>query len=88
MVWRIEFSETADKQFGKLGKPAQQRISQYLETRVCKEPYAFGDDLKGNFAGLRRYRIGDYRVVCEIQDKEIKVLVVTVGHRSKIYGGH
>ena len=88
MVWQIEFSETADRQFEKLGMPAKQQISQYLETRVCKDPYAFGDDLKGNLVGLRRYRIGDYRVICEIQDEAIKVLVVTVGHRSKAYGGH
>lgn len=88
MAWQIEISETAEKQLSKVGKPEGKAIIKYLYERVGKDPYAIGENLKGNLSGLRRYRIGNYRALCEIQDEVLNVLVVTIGHRSKVYGKH
>lgn len=58
----------------------RERISKLEDPRIIVEP------LKGSrFSGLWRYRAGDYRILCEIQDERIRILVVLVGHRSDIY---
>ena len=59
----------------------------WLEKNIenCDNPRIHGKSLVGNKSGLWRYRIGDYRVICEIQDKEVIVLVLDVGHRREIY---
>ena len=65
----------------------RRRIRDYLERRVAvlDDPRELGEPLKGNFAGLWRYRVGDYRVIAQIQDDRLVVLVVRVGHRREIY---
>ena len=87
MAWRVEVSDYAEKQLRKLDKPIQKRLLDWLEDRIegCKNPRHFGEPLRGEMAGLWRYRIGDYRVVCEIQDQQLVVLALTVGHRREIY---
>ena len=90
MVWTIKFDKAAKKELAKLDKSAADRILRFLEERIATDenPRRFGEALAENLAGLWKYRVGDYRVIVEIQDAVIVVLVLRVGHRSKVYGGH
>ena len=87
MAWTVEVSEFAEKQLRKLDRPIQRRLIDWLEDRIdsCKNPRHFGEPLRGEMAGLWRYRIGDYRIICEIQDQQLVVLALTVGHRRENY---
>lgn len=76
MVWKIEFAESAAKTLGKLDKPTGKRIMKFLRERVAIDPKAVGEPLKGNLAPMWRYRVGDYRIICDIVDESVKVLVV------------
>lgn len=87
MAWAVEISAFAQKQLGKLDKPVAERILDWLNDRIegCKNPRHFGEPLKGELSGLWRYRIGDFRVICDIQEKRLVVLALSVGHRRDIY---
>ena len=87
MAWTIDFSDDAKKEFAKLDKPVQNRINKYLTERIegCKNPRHFGEGLTANLAGLWRYRVGDYRIICQIEDTIVTVLVLSIGHRSIAY---
>jgi len=87
MAWSIEFSKAADRDFGKLDKPVQTRIFRYLYERIanCADPRAFGKPLQHDLSGLWRYRVGDHRIVCRLEDDKLIVLVVEIGHRSSVY---
>lgn len=88
MAWEIELSRIAEKKIEKLGTEPARRILLFLFERIAssENPRALGAALSGARLGeLWRYRVGDYRIICEIQDKLVKVLVVNVGHRSDIY---
>jgi len=86
--WKIEFTAEADKTLTRLGREAERRILKFMRERISKleDPRIIGEPLKGSrFSGLWRYRAGDYRILCEIQDEKIRILVVLVGHRGEIY---
>lgn len=88
MAWQIEFTPEAQKALVRLGSNAEKQITKFLRQRVCTlvDPRSLGEPLKGShFAGLWRYRSGDYRILCEIQDGKINILVVLVGKRSDVY---
>lgn len=87
MNWTYRFDQRALKELKKLGQPAQRDILAYLDERVAgdEDPRRFGKALKAERLGLWRYRIGPYRILCQIQDRELVVLVVAVGHRKEIY---
>jgi len=88
MAWKIELSPTADSGLDKLDRPVARRILSFLYGQVAKpdDPRSIGHPLQGpRFAHLWRYRVGDYRIVCEIQDKKVVVLVLRVGHRREVY---
>ncbi len=87
MVWTVEISNVAERQLLKLDRSVQKRILDWLNDRIngCRNPRHFGEPLKGDHSGFWRYRIGDYRVLCEIQDANIVVLVLAIGHRREIY---
>lgn len=76
MVWKIEFAGSVAKTLGKLDKPNGKRIMKFLRERVAIDPKAVGEPLKGNLAPMWRYRVGDYRIICDIVDESVKVLVV------------
>lgn len=86
MDWTVEISDIAERQLKKLDRPVQKRILDWLADRVegCKNPKHFGEPLKGDFSGFWRYRIGGYRVLCEINDSRVIVLVLTIGHRRQV----
>ncbi|MBF7015429.1 type II toxin-antitoxin system RelE/ParE family toxin (plasmid) [Novosphingobium resinovorum] len=87
MAWRIELSSSAEKSLSKLDCQTAKRIITFPRERVAagEDPRASGKPLSGPLAGRWRYRVGDYRIVCEIEDGRLVVLVLTVGHRSGIY---
>ena len=85
MAWRIELTETAAKQLSKLGKVEAKRITAFLRERIVDDPRISGKALAGPLGGLWRYRVGDYRLVCEIQDAVMRVLVVRIGNRREVY---
>ena len=87
MGWQIEFDPRALKELKKLDGVAQKRIIQYLKTQVVVQsnPRLLGRNLKGNKQGLWRYRVGNYRIICEILDTQMLVLVVKVGSRQSVY---
>lgn len=90
LAWKIEIAETAERQLAKLDRKAQADILRYLRERLATEenPRRFGDPLRRELASFWKYRIGNYRVVCEIQDEKVVVLVLRVGHRRNVYGNH
>lgn len=87
MTWKINWLENARKQLRKLDKASQAKILNYMRVRVASaaHPSDFGKPLRHEKYGLWRYRVGDNRVICQIQDEALTVLVVQVGHRKKVY---
>lgn len=88
LIWNINFTNTALKTISKFDKTTQIRIFKWLEERVSKgnNPRLWGKQLKGSILGDNWcYRIGDYRILCNIQDDKLIVAVVDVGHRKDIY---
>jgi len=85
LTWQIEWDNRARKELRTLDASVQNKILNYLDERVINNPRNFGRGLVGDKAGLWRYRIGDYRVVCQLEDDQLIVLIVSVGHRKEIY---
>lgn len=87
MAWTVEIGNVAERQLKKVDASVRKRILDWLDERIegCKNPRHFGEALKGGKAGFWRYRVGDYRVFCEIEDTRVVVLVIAVGHRREIY---
>ena len=87
MAWRIELTATAVKQLGKLDKAEAKRITTFLRLRLAPldDPRSTGKALTGPQLGAYwRYRVGDYRVICDIQDGRLCILVIEVGNRRDI----
>lgn len=87
MAWTIDYTQTALNQLRKLDKQSARRILDFMDERVSQrdDPRSTGKALTGPLGGLWRYRVGDFRVICEIQDGELRVLVVELGNRREIY---
>ena len=87
MKYKVLFSEKAKKQLKKLDKHIYSLIIGWLEKNIdgSENPRIHGKGLVENRSGQWRYRIGDYRIICEIKDEEVIVLVLEVGHRKSIY---
>ncbi len=85
--WRIEITRTAERQILKLDRPAQQSIQGFLRERLttADDPRQWGKAPQGEKRGLWRYRVGDYRLICDIQDEKVTVLLLEVGHRKDVY---
>jgi len=87
LAWRVEVKETAQKQIAKLDRKAQSDVVRYLRERVqqAENPRQFGKVLHGEQKGLWRYRVGDYRLICDIDDSSRTVVVLALGHRREVY---
>lgn len=88
MAWRIDLTATAAKQLGKLDKAEARRITVFLRQRLAAldDPRSMGKALTGPQLGTYwRYRVGDYRILCDIQDGALCVLMIEVGNRSEVY---
>ena len=88
MAWQIDLSDTAKKQLSKIGKPEAKRIVRFLRERLepMDDPRQLGLALKGA-DNLWRYRVGDYRIIASIEDDQVRILVVRIGHRREVYRG-
>ena len=87
LTWTIEYTATARTQLRKLDKQIARRIVDYMNERVAvlEDPRIVGKALTGVLGELWRYRVGDCRVICDIQDDALRVLVVRVGIRDRVY---
>ena len=87
MPWKVEFEREAEKELNRIDRQHAKRILRYLFERIASsdDPRRFGEALKQNLSGFWKYRIGNYRIICDIQDETLTVLVVRIGHRRKIY---
>ncbi|MGL5666832.1 MAG: type II toxin-antitoxin system RelE family toxin [Plesiomonas sp.] len=87
MAWKIDYSERALKSLKKMDKQNAKRILDFLDQRVAvlDDPRTSGKPLKGDLGVFWRYRVGDYRVLCEIQDDKLVILAALIGHRKEVY---
>ena len=87
MAWRIEYTDTAKTQLRKLDRSTARRILDYMDHRVAaaEDPRRLGQSLTGPLGKLWRYRVGRFRIVCDIQDEAVRVLVVRIGRRDEVY---
>jgi len=88
MEWKFEFSKSAKKSLEKLPSNITKRILNFLHERLAtkENPRDLGDALKGpKLKEFWKYRVGGYRIIVEIKDKELLILVVRIGDRKEIY---
>ena len=88
MAWRIEFHPQAERELSKLDRDVARRILQFLKDRVAtlEDPRSLGEALKGPEVGrFWKYRVGNYRLICDIRDQSVSILVVRIGNRGNIY---
>lgn len=87
MAWSVELTVTARKQLRKLDRTWQANILNYLEDEIAplENPRIKGKALVGDKKGLWRFRVGDYRVLCQLLDQELVIVAVTIGHRKDVY---
>jgi mRNA interferase RelE/StbE len=87
LAWKIDYSERALKSLKKMDKQNAKRILDFLEQRIAilDDPRASGKPLKGELGIFWRYRVGDYRVLCEIKDNKLVILAALIGHRKEVY---
>ena len=84
MAWTIRFTTAAERQLSKLDRPVQRRILEVLEEIAQGDPRGKGKAMQGD-AHAWRYRMGNYRVLCDLVDRELVVYVIRVGHRGEVY---
>lgn len=86
-TWTLEIKPKALKGLERIDPISRARIRAFLDDRILtsSNPRSLGQAMKGEWKEFWRYRVGDYRVVCDINDHTVTVLVVDVGHRSSIY---
>lgn len=88
MAWRIEFDPRALTELEALDPPVRRRIVGFLRWRVAPlaDPRSIGDALRGPVLGrFWKYRVGDYRIICSIENAQVVVLVIRIGHRREVY---
>lgn len=86
LAWTIEYTGQAVKALRKLDKPLARRITSYLrDVAVLSDPRDRGKGLTGPLAGLWRYRVGDYRIICDLNDEHLAIIAVAIDHRSQVY---
>jgi mRNA interferase RelE/StbE len=85
-MWRIEFTTKADKQFSKLDRQTQHEIIKYLDQiQKSQDAYSFGKALVGDLSGFWRYRVGKYRLICELQKDVLVIEIISIAKRDKVY---
>jgi mRNA interferase RelE/StbE len=86
-AWTIEFDDRARRELRKLDAKIQKTILRYLRERIAgaEDPRVFGKPLRMKLAGLWRYRVGDYRLICRFEENRLVVMILKVGHRSDVY---
>ena len=87
MKYRVEVTPRFEKEFRKLDRYTQRMLKAWIDKNLvyCEDPRAHGKGLTANRSGQWRYRIGDYRLICLIEDGELVILALSVGHRREVY---
>ena len=88
MAWTIEYAQSSRKPMERLDPMVRRRIRAFLSERIAlmDDPRLIGDALQGvRFAGMWRYRVGDYRILVDIRDDVVTVIVIGIGHRGDVY---
>lgn len=87
MIYHVETTSRFDKEFKKLDRYTQLIMKAWIVKNLegCEDPRQHGKGLTANRSGQWRYRIGDYRLICEIQDDKLVILALTIGHRREVY---
>lgn len=86
MIWEVKYLPNPRKILKKLDSSTKIKIFSYIKKlSIEKDPTVFGKALFNNIRGLWRFRVGDYRIICEIRKKEIAILVIDIQHRSSVY---
>jgi mRNA interferase RelE/StbE len=87
MAWKIEFDPAARRELERLDKPVIRRILKFLHERVgnLDDPRKIGERLQGTLSEFWKYRVGDYRILCSVEQERLVVLVLRIGHRREIY---
>ena len=87
MIYQIVTTDKFDKSFKKTDKQTQKIIKAWIEKNLvgCENPRIHGKGLTANKSGQWRYRVGDYRILAEIRESELVLVLVEIGHRSRIY---
>jgi mRNA interferase RelE/StbE len=81
VTWKLIYHGDVVEDLERVGRAAARRIVRTIDERLTKAPLSFGAPLAGNFAGFRKLRIGDYRVVYQVREQQVIVFVLAVGHR-------
>nr|WP_011167220.1 MULTISPECIES: type II toxin-antitoxin system RelE/ParE family toxin [Acidipropionibacterium]AFK88682.1 hypothetical protein [Acidipropionibacterium jensenii]CAC38044.1 hypothetical protein [Acidipropionibacterium jensenii] len=86
MAWTIEYTDPAVKALRKLDRAQARRITAYIrELTGLDDPHQRGKGLTGPLAGLWRYRVGDYRIICDLNADRLAIIALTIEHRSQAY---
>ncbi|PID47857.1 MAG: type II toxin-antitoxin system mRNA interferase toxin, RelE/StbE family [Proteobacteria bacterium] len=87
MIYQIQTTQRFDKEFKKLDPYIQKMIKGWIEKHLtkCENPRNQGKALKANLDGKWHYRIGNYRLICHIEDEKMLILALSIGHRKNIY---
>ena len=87
MAWTIDYTDAARRSLRKLDGQTTRRIVDFLDRRIAtsENPRQIGQALAGPLSGYWKYRVGDFRVICDIQDNRLVVLVVEIGNRREVY---
>lgn len=85
--YKLIYSKGALKALGKMDKYTKTILVNWIEKNLvdCEDPYFQGKELKGKYKGLWRYRVGDYRILSEIHDDKLVILLVKIAHRREAY---
>jgi len=86
-MFNVKYSDGVFKQLSKMDKKVSSMIYRWIETNLiyCEDPRTFGKALTGEFKSFWRYRVGAYRIIAKIQDNELLIEIINVGHRRNIY---
>jgi mRNA interferase RelE/StbE len=87
LAWQIEFTPAAEKQLSKIDRQSAKRIINFLNKRIApaEDPRTAGKALRGVLREFWRYRVGNYRIICKVEDSRLLILVVRIAHRSDVY---
>ena len=87
MNYTVEYSQRAVKFLKKLDRPTKERLKSWIDTNLagCADPFNKGKALSGNKRGYWRYRVENYRIICEVEQGRLLITIIDIGHRSNIY---
>jgi mRNA interferase RelE/StbE len=85
-MWKVKFNSHAERTIKALEHQTKRRLESFFDDLMIHDnPREIGKALSGDLKGLWRYRVGDYRVICQIKDSELVILIVELGHRKDVY---